>query len=612
MRLWLRLALLLVVLSVPPLLFTGFEAVRIATRSAIEQGEAQLERDAANTAEQIGRWVRDQAGFLVGWTQLHPHRLGTAGPALQDGLVRAVWLAMPSAAVVALVDADGVPVVPPRFASAGEDRPPADPERAEQLVGRLPLSEALTHGVHIGSPYLAGPGDVPSVPIAVRATVPAADEADHPDQTLVLGAEIRLRVVHEILARATEDVGFALLDGDGVVLAGSEHPLIRPRLVRPLAGTTARFSYALESQEGVMGAVAPVPGTDWSLIVVQPRSQVAQAALQIRARGLAVLQLSVAAALFFSWMLAQSLGQLVERLRDAALAVAEGDYGRRVEIARRDELGELASAFNHMSERLLTSQREILAQQEEIEAFNRELQDRVEQRTRELQEAQDQLVRSGQLAAVAEIGAGMAHELNNPLAAILGLTQLLRARRTEGPDVALLHDIEEQAERCREVVATLVRFSEGEVDPDTAPVVDLRVLLREVATLVRGPFRQRGVALELVEPASAQPGPAGGALPVRIDPVHGTRILAQVLNALRAGLGEGATLRMSAASAPSGEVQVRLEPNTPVAMDESRRDDWRASGMGLWVARRLLHELGGRLEEPGPEDPSWRVVLPGA
>lgn len=652
MRLWIRLTLFLVTVSVVPLLVTGLQAVQVSSHHAMVTSEEQLFRDAAVRAELVGRWTADQARFLHGWTQLYPSRLAQMGPELQDGLLKAVYVAMPSAVVVALVDVDGLPVVPPRYATTAGDRPAADRARAERLVAHLPITAALAGGAHIGDPYVATPGEPPSVPVAVLAATPPEDDEGfaRPEDTLLLGAEISLEVVHEIVTAATPQLGYALLDGSGIVLAGADHPLVRPRLVRALAGTSARFRYALEDGEEVIGAVAPVPSTDWSIVVVRPATLVAGPARQIRARTLALVSLSVATALFLGYLLSQSLLDPVERLRDAALAVADGEYGRRASIDRGDELGELARAFDHMSERLRANQREIEAQQDEIAAFNRELQDRVERRTAELRSAQAQLVRSGQLAAVAEIGAGLAHELNNPLAGILGLTQLLRARQADGPDARLLGDIEAQAERCREVVETLVRLSSGEVDPSRAPVVDLRDVLREVANLVRGPFRQRGVNLQLVEHDVP--------LQVRLDPVHGSRILAQILNALRAGLAEGATLRVSTRvdEPGAGDVQVLLEPDAPVAVDEARRDDLLASGLGLWVARRLLHELGGRLDQlvedggigasasttPGPleDDPvpvamtgghlgtpggaalstppsassrvAWRVVLPGA
>src|SRR4030095_4153924 len=98
----------------------------------------------------------------------------------------------------------------------------------------------------------------------------------------------------------------------------------------------------------------------------------------------------------------------------------------------------------------------------EIEAFNVELQKRLDERTRELEEAQVLLIRSARLSAVGQMGAGLAHELNNPLAGILGMVQVVLTRHRGQPDEALLRVIEEQAQRCSQIVAHLLRFSRPE------------------------------------------------------------------------------------------------------------------------------------------------------
>jgi len=322
----------------------------------------------------------------------------------------------------------------------------------------------------------------------------------------------------------------------------------------------------------------------WTFFVLTPALQLPFPLLYTSV-GFLMIALAVWAA---NW-LAGWISDPIATLRDSFLRVADGEYGRSAAAGRSDEIGELARAFNHMSQRLAENRQEIRGQQAEIEAFNRELQDRVERRTQELRDAQEQLVHSGQLAAVAEVGAGLAHELNNPLSGILGIAQLLRRKHHGKPDEGLLRDLEGQADRCRDVVAAMLRFSSGEVDHGPAPVIDLRDVLVDVCNLVSGPFRQRGVALELIE--SEAP------LKVRVDPVHGSRILVQILNALRAGLREGSTLRIIA-RAERGQVEVELRPDDIVAVDDLRRDDWMAAGMGMWVARRMLHELGGRLEQP--------------
>jgi signal transduction histidine kinase len=466
-------------------------------------------------------------------------------------------------------------------------------------VRRLPVTEAVASGAAVGDPWLPGGlGTVPSVPIAVLAAGPSAD-----GEVLVLGVEVQLTAAAEMLGAATERHGVALFDREGSVLVGGGHALLRPDLLRALLGTDSDFGYGSGEAE-VLGSLVPVPYTQWSVAVFEPRTLVRAPARRIQAQLWPLLALAALIAVTVAVGIAGTLSRPVEDLRDAALDLAAGARGRRTGVDRSDEIGELARAFDHMSTRLDASRKEIDAQQEEIEAFNRELQQRVADRTRQLEEAQAELVRSGQLAAVAQVGAGLAHELNNPLAAVLGLSQVLKLRY---PEEALLTDLEGEAARCREVVGDLLRFTSGEVDPTDAPVVDLREVLDEVLRLVGGAFKQRGVALILADDG-VEPSP----LRVRLDRVAGSRILAQVLHALRAGLGAGATVQVTP-RAVGDRVQVRFDADRPLAHDTSRRDDWMASGLDLWVARQLLDRLHGRLDEShGRSGTRFVLTLPSA
>lgn len=630
MRLWLRLALAFTFVGVVPMLILAAFVVGKVRSQADELGLVGVEREAELYADRLGRWTEDQGRFLAGWARPYRERLAGMEPELQSGLLNAVYVAMPSVRVVTLMDEDGVSVASPAFSEEALAAELAAGPRAELLVRRAPISAALEGGtehVAIGAPYLPPGEQTLSVPIAVRATslVPGQDDA------LFLVAEVQLLELAAIQAGNTADFAVALLGADGAVIAGLEHPLVRGRSLEPLAQIVdGHGTFRLATDPPVIGGMAAVEGTEWTLIAVRPAAAVEEEAMRVGRMSRVFFAFGLALAIFLSWILAQSLSEPVARLRDMALAVSEGDYGKRTEVGGSDEIGELARAFNHMSARLAVNQKEIQEQHEQIVGFNEELQERVERRTEQLVDAQDQLVRSGQLAAVAEVGAGLAHELNNPLASILGLAQILRAKATDERQKALLADVEAEAQRCREVVAAMLRFSSGEeVDPENASVVDLRDVLADVTTLVQGPFRQRGVTLELDMPD--QP------LPVRLDPIAGSRLVAQVFNGLRAGLTDGTTLQVTA-TLGHDEIEVVIEPDYPVAIDEFRRDDWMASGMSLWVARRLLDQLGGRLEQPvkvpwvsgmgapsteelmDGEDPSlpllsdatWRVFLPRA
>jgi two-component system, NtrC family, sensor kinase len=593
LKLWIRLAGMMALVSVVPLLFVGLVTVNNWSAEAMRRSLEEQEIQAGWRAEFISSWVDDQVSALEGWMRV-PFRIDDS-LAMQEGLLRAVFVAVPSVVTVIMVDADGVATVPPVYVSqAATD--PDDPTRgrdlgsearASQLVKQLPLSAALQDGVAVGDPYQPVGSDTASVPVAVARN------------GLVLGAEVSLEMLRADLY--TEGFGegrvVAVLDRLGRPVVGNP-PYVKSQLLRPMLGQRAQVQYALEDGLEINGAVAPVLGTEWTVLVAQASATVKEPARKLQMQTLRMLLVAVALALVAGGVLARSITQPVDLLREVALGVAEGKYGAKAGIQRRDEIGELAQAFDHMSERLQENHVQIDGQRREIEAFNRELQDRVDQRTAELRDAQAQLVRSGQLAAVAEVGAGLAHELNNPLSGILGLAQLLGARG-EGHVGDVAAQIEAEAQRCREVVAAMHRIASGEVQMSLQPVVDLNEVLAEVIELVRGGFRQRSLTIDLA--------PGDAPCNVRLEPVHGARILSQVLNTLRAGMAEGSHLGVSVVR-ENGKVLVCMKPSEPVVA----RDDWRASGMGLWVAQHSLHQLGGALDEPEDAmvDPTWRVVLP--
>jgi signal transduction histidine kinase len=302
-------------------------------------------------------------------------------------------------------------------------------------------------------------------------------------------------------------------------------------------------------------------------------------------------------------LLHQQITVPVSRLRAVVGLIAGGGYDQRADLRRGDELGELAADLNHMAERLERGRAEILAQQAEIESFNAELQARVDARTAELRAAQGSLVRASQYAAIAEVGAGLAHELNNPLAAILGLSQVLQARARY--DAAGLLRIEEQAQRCRDVVDTMVRFASGDLGPSRAGVVDLQRVVREAVDSQAEAYSQRGVRLEMASWASATPVQA------RLDPALASQILRRWLEVFRAGLADGAALVVEVAG--TGEQpSITFTPDRPLAPESTTHDDWRASGVQVWVARRLVDQSGGRVFEPEGGATAWRILLPAA
>src|SRR6478735_8998789 len=129
-------------------------------------------------------------------------------------------------------------------------------------------------------------------------------------------------------------------------------------------------------------------------------------------------------------------------------------------------------------------------------AWNQSLEKRVEEKTGELRQAQDLLLRSRSLSALGELGAGVAHEINNPLTGALGIVQLLLADLPAGhPALPLLQDLEREALRIRKIVQNMLRLAQRQSGTDTAPIELSRAL--DDAIELCGPSELSGAGMGL-------------------------------------------------------------------------------------------------------------------
>ncbi len=253
----------------------------------------------------------------------------------------------------------------------------------------------------------------------------------------------------------------------------------------------------------------------------------------------------------------RSVARPVARLQAGAARVALGDLDARIAIDTPDEFGALARQFNAM--------------------------------TGALRQHQQRLVQHEKLAGIGRLAAGVAHEINNPLAVILGYARLL-GRKATGETAADLRIIEDESLRAKAIVDGLLDLTrpthlEGErvdlralADEVVERLTEARVL-EGVTTSVTGAGAVRGssqklrqVVLNLAKNAAEAAGPAG-----RIEIAVGSRG------------GEGTIVVQDTGRGLSAEALERVFE--PFFTSKAR-----GTGLGLAVSKGIVQAHGGTIQ----------------
>ncbi len=162
------------------------------------------------------------------------------------------------------------------------------------------------------------------------------------------------------------------------------------------------------------------------------------------------------AVIVLGYFLSTSIARPILRLRALSQAVAAGDLNQKTELDRPDEIGELAEAFDTMTQQLRERTDEAARLYAETVQRNTEL---AEINVR-LQTTQQQLVQSEKLAAVGQLTAGIVHDVKNPLTVIKGMAEMLqsepRLEQTASEELGLIRD---SATKANQIVSDLLTFS---------------------------------------------------------------------------------------------------------------------------------------------------------
>jgi signal transduction histidine kinase len=408
----------------------------------------------------------------------------------------------------------------------------------------------------------------------------------------------------EVGAEGVEAIGVYGADGRPLARVGE------PSAVQALPGTVSiRREDALDVVTGRGRALAVHVPSDPHLIVAILRTDDDSARVAPLLRLLGLYTLVVAAALLVATHFA--LTRLIVRPLDELARAAEGVAGgaRRLAVPRTSvrELAELGRSLRTMTERLL-------AEEEKL----RQKIDEVERATASLRAAQDHLVRSERLASVGRLAAGLAHEIGNPIAAVMGLEDLLLdggLSASEQRDFLLR--MKQETERIHRILKDLLAFARpgvpGGRDDDASGSVEAAVHDTVALLMPHQALKEVELALD-VHPDLPEVALSRERL-VQV-------VLNLVLNAADA-VGAGGHVRIAA---ERGGLGVRLsveddgpgiDPNVRNRLFEpfvTTKEVGKGTGLGLAVCRGLVESIGGSivLDETVTRGARFVVELPAA
>jgi len=288
----------------------------------------------------------------------------------------------------------------------------------------------------------------------------------------------------------------------------------------------------------------------------------------------------------FGWArLRRELVDPIRRVQQGTAAIAAGGFGEQLEGESIREIQDLVQALNAMSTSLEDYRAQTADQVASLEAANDDL-----------RRAQEALVRSEKLAGVGRMAAGLAHEVGNPLSAVLGYVDLLQMG-VDDPAAAdeMLQRSRLELNRIHRIIQSLLgyaRAGSGELE-----VVNIDEIVVGALETVRHQPMFHGVDLvSAVDPTTP-------VVRIESDKLH--QVLVNLLHNSATAAPSGA-VRLIAQLSPEGGAEIRCEDDgpgfDPVALERAfepfftTKDVGEGTGLGLATCQQVIELAGGSIE----------------
>lgn len=287
-------------------------------------------------------------------------------------------------------------------------------------------------------------------------------------------------------------------------------------------------------------------------------------------------------------LIVRTISRPLRRITLAAVSVTEGEYGTTVSENSNDEIGILAQSFNEMSLKMASD---------------------IEQ----LQKLNEQLIRTEKLAAMGTLSAGVAHEVNNPLASISSLIQMMQAKDsldTETHD--RLEMISTQIARISQVTRDMMDFARAR--PSARSTVDVNETIETSLRLAvfDSEFKKLVIERDLYD----------GLPEIPADPDQLQQVFLNLFLNARDAMPHGGRLTIRSANSENGNVKVDIS-DTGTGIDPQNikqifdpffttKTTGQGTGLGLAVCYGIVTAHGGRIEASSntPGGTTFSIILP--
>lgn len=458
-----------------------------------------------------------------------------------------------------------------------------------RVLASLDAARAGAASVAPGQPRVASATQQAGFPsLTMTVVVPGA--AGRPRQRVVGLLDQRKALS---LGRSSRAFEVFLVDREGRLLSHGDARLV---------AQGARFDWVPRLPEGSLAVVKGYPRDGVEMIGgfarvgfgdVVAGAQIPRSAAYFATRrllrdlvlvALGLLAVAAVVSLWWSGRITRSMG----RLASAAEVIGRGDFNAHVEVSGNDEMGQLAESFNRMAGEL-------------------------QRRDQALKQAQMALIQSEKMAAFGQLGAGIAHEVKNPLAGIQGLVQLTaRSLHPDEPMGRTLAMIEKETKRCRSIIDNLLKFARQEqIEPEP---LELAGVIQDTAAILRHQMGLHQVELRthVEEGLPLVQGSANQLQQVLMN---------LLLNAEQAieESGRGGVVEVSARRAGSDRVELAVRDDGP-GMPESvaarvfepfftTKPTGKGTGLGLSVTFGIVRDHGGTIRVDSREGQGTTFVI---